>query len=640
MCGIVGWIGDSVKESSLPVTRRMLAAMARRGPDGEGEWIDDAAGVWIGHRRLAVIDLSPTGHQPMTSVSGRYVLSYNGEIYNYPALRRDLQDQGVAFRGTSDSETLLALIDRVGIEASLPQLNGMFAFALWDRETRTLWLARDRLGIKPLVYATSGNQIAFASDLSALRPLPWLDDTLDPGAVADYFRYLCVPAPASVIRGARKLPPGGLLRWQDGAIVERRWWRIEDVVANARGQSPQHDLGGAVEELQALLDDAVQGQLVSDVPLGAFLSGGIDSSLVTARMRQHAQTRTFTVGFPGSASDESEAAAATARHLDVKHETIVLAPDEAMALVDDIAHIHDEPFADASSLPTALLCRATRARVTVALAGDGGDELFGGYPRYFHGARIERMRRRLGGGGSRLAATALNAVPPAMGRAFGSLLPGGGGSEGGATRLRRLALYLAHDRKDTYRGAIAAWQEPPLCDPAWRIAETGAVDIDRYADLPWAEAMMAQDQAGYLPDDILTKADRASMAVGLEVRVPLLDHRLVEFSWRLAPALKWGDSAIAGKRILRALLARSLPPALIDRPKKGFGAPLADWLRGPLRPWAEDVLSGDAVRRDGILDPAHAAAAWARFVESGEGFQQVWTAIQWLQWREAWHDAA
>lgn len=638
MCGIVGWIGESCAPGSAEVTQRMLAAMAHRGPDGEGAWRDANAGVWIGHRRLSVLDLSQAGHQPMHSPSGRYVLSYNGEIYNHPTLRMDLAARGVAFKGTGDSETLLALIDRVGIEAALPQLNGMFAFALWDCAEQTLWLARDRLGVKPLVYATAPGQIAFASDLNGLRPLPWLNRDLDAGAVADYFRYLCAPAPSSVILGARKLAPGGLLRWRAGDISVGQWWRIDDAIATAQAEQPSDDLGTAVEELQALLSDAVHGQLISDVPLGAFLSGGIDSALVTAAMRERTMPRTFTVGFPGSAGDEADAAAATARHLGVDHRGIVLSPDDAMALVGTVSSIYDEPFADASALPTALLCRAARDHVTVALAGDGGDELFGGYPRYFHGARIERMRARLGQVGSRALAGVMTAMPASLAQVLGGLLPGGGGSEGGAVRLRRLATYFAADRADTYRDAVAAWPAPPLLDRDWRTAETGAVDIDRYAALPWAEAMMAVDQGSYLPDDILTKTDRASMAVGLEVRVPLLDHRLLEFSWRLAPQLKWGDSAIAGKRVLRALLARSLPKEFIDRPKMGFGAPLADWLRGPLRGWAADILAPDALRRDGVLDPGAVERAWVQFCATGTGFQRVWTAIQWLQWRETWRE--
>lgn len=636
MCGIAGWVGGNSDTPPEAITRRMLDAIAHRGPDGEGEWRDPATNLWFGHRRLAIIDLTPTGHQPMHSASSRFVLTYNGEIYNHPALRRTLTEQGVSFRGTSDSETLLALIDRVGVAEALPQLNGMFGFAVWDRERRELWLVRDRLGIKPLLYATAPGQIAFASELSALQPLPWLDDRLDPAAVADYFRYLCVPAPATILHGARKLPPGGLLRWRDGNAEVSRWWQVDEALRTAREQSPINDMDRALEELRPLLADAVHGQLLSDVPLGAFLSGGIDSSLVAAQMRQAAETRSFTVGFPGTANDESDAAAATARHLDIAHHTYPLAPEDAAAQVPGLAAIHDEPFADASTLPTALLCRAARDQVTVALAGDGGDELFGGYPRYFHGARVEGLRRRLGPGGSRLAAAALRSIPRPVGNALGGLLPGGGGSDGATTRLRRLALYLGHDRADTYRQAIAAWPCPPLANLDWAEADTGAIDLDRYSDLPWAEAMMAVDQAAHLPDDILTKSDRASMAVGLEVRVPLLDHRLVEFSWRLAPRLKWGDSGIVGKRILRTLLTEFLPPSLIDRPKMGFGAPLADWLRGRLRPWAEDVLTDSAIRRDGVLDPTAVTAAWQQFQATGEGFQRIWTTLQWLQWREVW----
>jgi len=637
MCGIAGWIGGTDDAMTPAIARAMLDAIAHRGPDGEGEWRDAEAAVWFGHHRLAIIDLTETGHQPMHSPSGRYVLTYNGEIYNHPALREQLAAQGQDFRGTSDSETMLALIDRIGVPAALPRLNGMFAFAVWDRQQRELWLARDRLGIKPLVYSTGTGQIAFASDLTALRPLPWLDDRLDPAAVADYFRYLCVPAPATIFRGARKLPPGGLLRWRAGKAEVSRWWDIEDVVKDARDRPPITDIAAALEELRVLVGDAVRGQMISDVPLGAFLSGGIDSALVTAHMVQSAETRSYTVGFPGARGDESDDARSTAAQLGSLHHTFPLALDDATGMVPELAAMHDEPFADASTLPTALLCRAARSQVTVALSGDGGDELFGGYPRYFHGAKVEKLRRRLGPGASRALATALAAIPKPFADALGGLLPGGGGSEGAAARLRRAALYLGHDRADTYSQAIAAWPTPPLANPDWVATETGAIDIARYADLPWAEAMMAVDQAAHLPDDILTKTDRASMAVGLEVRVPLLDHRLVEFSWRLAPALKWGDSGRAGKRILRDLLADFLPPQMIDRPKMGFGAPLADWLRNALRPWAEDVLAPCAIASDGVLDPTAVAQTWNAFLESGEGFQRIWTAIQWLQWRKAWY---
>ncbi|MCC7426605.1 MAG: asparagine synthase (glutamine-hydrolyzing) [Alphaproteobacteria bacterium] len=637
MCGIAGWAGGA----DPAIAARMLRRLAHRGPDGEGSWQDEAAGLWLGQRRLAIIDLSEAGAQPMLSASGRYAITYNGEIYNHPELRAGLAARGARFRGTSDTETLLALIEEAGLAAAVPRLNGMFAFALWDRQERRLSLVRDRVGIKPLAYCEGPDgQIAFASEITALACLPWFDATLDPAAVADYFRYLATPAPASIFRAVRKLPPGAILHWQDGRSEITRYWSVAGAIAEAAADPLPDDLPRAAEALAALLADAVRAQLISDVPIGAFLSGGIDSALVVAMMRKAGAVRSFTIGFPDPRHDESGPAEAVAAALGTAHQTIRMDETEAMRLVPALGAMFDEPFADASSLPVALLCRAARAHVTVALAGDGGDELFGGYPRYFHGARVQRLRRRLGPAGSRIAARALRAVPHGLGDRLAPLLPGGGGSAGAGARLARLADYLDAAPSDTYREAIAAWRVPPLLDPAWRAAETGAVDLAPFAGLSWAGSMMALDQAAHLPDDLLTKTDRASMAVGLEVRVPLLDHRVLGFAWRLPERLKLGGASIAGKQVLRTVLARHLPRELFERSKMGFGAPLGRWLGGPLRDWAEAVLAPARLAGDGVLDVGAVREAWARFLATGEGFQRVWTAIAWLEWRAAWSAGA
>lgn len=636
MCGIAGLVGCA----DARIGKRMLARVAQRGPDAEDAWLDTEAGIWLGHRRLSILDLSPTGAQPMHSPSGRYVISYNGEIYNHLELRPELEMKGFRFRGSSDTETLLALIEARGLDAALPLLNGMFAFGLWDRQARALYLVRDRFGIKPLVYAPLRKSIAFGSTLWALAELPQLDETIDLAAAADYFRYLTPPAPHTILRGAHKVMPGGVVVWREGKCEERRWWRLDEVIARGREQPLRADTGSLVEALDALIADATRLQRISDVPLGAFLSGGIDSANVVAGMMQSGETRTFTVSFPGSINDESAEAAAVAASLKTIHTVNALTEDEALALVPQLAQIHDEPFADASALPTLLLCRAAREHVTVALSGDGGDEVFGGYPRYFFGAQIERARRWLGHYGSAAVARMMRATPRGFADSvLARAMPGGGGTEGGAARLDRLALYLSTDPADTYRGSLAAWRDPPLLAPEAAMLDTGAVDIRRHSGLSWPEQMMALDQETHLPDDLLTKVDRAAMSVGLEVRVPLLDHRIVEWSWRVPVAQRIGRRGGAGKPLLQGVLARHLPPALTDRPKRGFGAPLDRWLRSRLRGWAKQMLNDRSLAEDGIIDPTRIRQCWQGYIDGVSGVRPVWTALAWLGWREAWREA-
>lgn len=604
MCGIVGVYDDGIGYANG------LDALRHRGPDDAGTWTGDS--VWLGHRRLSIIDLTPAGAQPMVSADGRWVLCYNGEVYNHGELRASLSQ--TAWRGTSDTESIVESIAAHGVDATLPRLNGIFAFAAWDRFERKLHLVRDRLGIKPLYVAQSGKRLAFASELRALIDLPWIDRTVDPLALEDVLRYGCVGAPRSILRGVRTAAPGSWLTWDGASLVEQRWWTVANAVGRGLADPFRGSLDEAGEATGALIDHAVRQQMVADVPLGAFLSGGIDSSAVVAAMQAQSSrpVRTFTISFAGSEHDEGQHAAAVASHLGTDHHNIVLDAATALDLVPRIADICDEPFADNSILPTWLLCRETRRSVTVALSGDGGDELFAGYPRYFWAARIARWRRRLGPA-SALAGSLVGLV---------------------GERGRRLGGYLRCRPERVYPEMIAYWRDPSSVVP--ECGRSLGSDPSRHPSLDWGRQMMACDQEAYLPDDILTKVDRASMAVSLEARVPLLDHRLVEWAWRLPPHLQMQDHGDRGKLALRSALYRRVPSALIDRPKQGFGMPIADWLRGRLRPWAEALLARDAVVKAGLLDPSGVSRAWSGFLAGRVSAQQIWCLLMIQQWWARW----
>lgn len=633
MCGIVGWLGASFQ---VEAARSMSEAVAHRGPDGAGEWREND--VWLAQRRLAVIDLSPAGRQPMVSASGRYVITYNGEVYNAPELAAELAGMGYVFRGHSDTEVMLAAFEAWGTEAAISRFNGMFAFGVWDRRERVLLLARDRLGEKPLYYAERAGEIAFASELGSLWHLPWLDKRIDRNALAGYFRYLCVPAPAAIVRGARKLEPGTLYRWRDGKGEVRSYWSVAKAAAEGLSNRLPADELAAADELDYLVRDAVKLRLRSDVPYGAFLSGGLDSSLVVALMQQEAprQVSTFTIGFSEHSHDESAHARAVSEHLGTRHLERILGPEEVIALVPEITRIHDEPFADSSSIPTSLLARFARGHVTVALSGDGGDELFGGYPRYFWAGRIQRVRRRLGPLGAAAAGRFLQALPAGLldsidwhllGRRFG-------GANGLADRVYRFGDYLRFPPAELYRSIVSAWKVPGDLQ-AGLTADALEPDTAKFGDMGWAESMMAVDQENYLPDDVLTKMDRATMAVALEGRAPLLDHRLVEWAWRVPSGLKLSDSGDSGKLLMRKVLYRYVPRQLMERPKMGFGMPIGKWLRADLRDWAEDLLSPKRLEAVG-LNPVTAQAAWRDHLAGANRLAEVWTVLMWVQWQETW----
>lgn len=666
MCGIAGiWTQGAVARSDAVAmtnvatiaeagseatftARKMAETLAHRGPDDAGAWADHDAGIAIAHRRLSIIDPSPAGHQPMPSHCGRYILSYNGEVYNHLALRAELEAVGaINWHGHSDTETLVCAIARWGLRDTLRRAVGMFAIALWDRLDRTLALARDRIGEKPLYYGWSHGRILFGSELKALRAAPGFDATVDRDVLALYLRHNCVPAPWSIYAGIYKVEPGSIVTIdaralsvppssaprsdETGAVGLRcaRYWSLDAVIAN--GVDPTMTADAAVHGLHARLRDAVSAQMVADTSLGAFLSGGIDSSTIVALMREVARrpVRTFTIGFAETAFDEAPFARAVARHLGTEHNELRVDADTVRSVIPDLPDIYDEPFADSSQLPTLLLSRLTRGSVTVALSGDGGDELFCGYNRYLVSRRVWAAAAHLPAPLRRGIGTALEAVAPATWDGIATL-PGFPNHAMLGDKVHKLARMLRTPLAphDVYRGSSEHWQDG--------IPVLGHRDLDpRHADaadLPVSpeERMMRWDTLGYLPDDILTKVDRASMAASLETRMPFLDHRIVEQAWRIPLAFKKRDHQ--GKWVLRQILHRYVPPALIERPKAGFAIPLGAWLRGPLRAWADALLASD----DALLDMPPIRRRWTQH-QSGT---HDWTASLWgvLMYR-AWASA-
>ncbi|MGH7022899.1 MAG: asparagine synthase (glutamine-hydrolyzing) [Caulobacteraceae bacterium] len=636
MCGIAGAFGYP-PDSATEAVGRMLRVLAHRGPDDEGVWREGEA--CLGQRRLSIIDVSPAGHQPMQSACGRYVITLNGEIYNYRDLRADLEaEASVSWRGHSDSEVFLETIARYGVEQALSRAKGMFAFGLWDRRTRTAWLARDRMGEKPLSYAADGDSLAFASELTALETLPDLSPELSPAALGAYFRYGYVPAPLSIRAGARKLEPGGLLVWRQGSEpVVGSYWRLEEAIEAGR-RDRFADEAEAADALDGVLRRAVSRQMISDVPLGAFLSGGIDSSLVTAVMQSLSSTpiRTFTLGFESPEFNEAEHARAVARHIGADHTEHIVTAADAQAIAPRLGGLYDEPFADSSQIPACMISQMARAHVKVCLTGDGGDEMFGGYVRYPGVARLWRAMRRTPG--RRLAGRALRAAPlAALERGMGWLGPlarryASRGALGPS--LRRAGGWLTADTREAlFEATMTVWPAP---GPQLARSDDGPVSWRPPApafdnDL---EPMLWRDAVDYLPGDILAKVDRAAMAVGLETRAPLLDADVVALAWRTPPAMKVRGSET--KSLVRKVLARYVPPALTERPKVGFTVPLSEWLTGELRPWALDLIDPALIRRQGVLDAAKLEAAW-RGLEAGDSGlgPPIWSVLMFQAWLAA-----
>lgn len=608
MCGITGFWGSDAPDAAI--VERMARTIAARGPDDAGVWCDDPAGLALGHRRLSILDLSPAGHQPMVSPCGRYVLAFNGEIYNHRDLRSELERAGGAFdwRGHSDTETLLAGLRHWGIQRMLEQVNGMFAFALWDASDRTLFLARDRMGEKPLYYGRSGDTFLFGSELKALAVHPDWQGEVNRDALALYMRHNYVPAPWSIYKGIAKLPPAHFVAITDagrGVAAPVCYWDLAQVAEQGAG-SAAAEPEALADELDALLRDAIGRRMAADVPLGAFLSGGYDSTTVAALMQAQSErpVKTFSIGFHEAGYDEAKHAKAVAAHLGTDHSELYVTPAEAMAVIPKLPTIYDEPFSDSSQIPTYLVSQLARRDVTVSLSGDGGDELFCGYNRYVLGYRVWQKLRFLPLVARRFLAAILNRAPGHTLDALQRQLPKRFQVPNLADRLPKLAEVLAHrDGQSFYRTLVSHAKNPDQLVLGATEPNTILNRPDRLPALPGLrEQMMYLDMMTYLPDDILTKVDRASMAVSLEARVPLLDHRLVEFAWRVPTSLKYRNGS--GKWLLRQVLYRYVPRELMDRPKMGFGVPIEHWLRGPLRDWAEELLAEKRLREEGYFDPA------------------------------------
>ncbi len=641
MCGIAGFWrpGAAVDEACLG---RMAAAIAHRGPDYQGVWSDESAGIGLTHRRLSILDLSPAGHQPMLSASGRYVIAFNGEIYNHLDLRAELP--GNACRGHSDTETLLMAFESWGVEATLKKSVGMFAVALWDRETRTLTLARDRLGEKPLYYGWQKGVLLFGSELKALKAHPAFVGEIDRDALTLFLRHNAIPAPYSIYKDIYKLLPGTY--WQislDAHVthggVFKTYWSAREVAERGQKTPFAGSDDEARDALESVLGQSVAGQMLADVPLGAFLSGGVDSSTIVALMqaRSDRPVKTFTIGFNEAGYNEAEHAHAVARHLGTEHTELYVKPEEARAVIPLLPGLYDEPFADSSQIPTFLVSRLARSHVTVSLSGDGGDELFGGYNRYFWAQNIWRRMGWLPQSVRAALAGVLTTLPPTAWNSafkrFDCLLPARLRYANPGDKLHKLADILAvRSPEEIYWGLVSHWAQPAQIVKDAIEPPTVLTDATRWADVPdLAHRMMYLDTVTYLPDDILTKVDRAAMGVSLETRMPLLDHRVLEFAWTLPLAMKVRNGQ--SKWLLRQVLYRHVPKELIERPKMGFGIPLDVWLRGPLRDWAETLLNPGRLEAEGFFHAAPIQQKWREHVAGQRNWSyHLWDVLMYQQW--------
>lgn len=648
MCGITGfWQAAGDGETELrALARRMAAQLKHRGPDDADEWVDEQCGLGLGFRRLAIVDLTPTGRQPMQSASGRYVIVFNGEVYNFATVRTELERRGHGFRGGSDTEVLLAAVEEWGLPRAIERFIGMFGLALWDHEERSLHLVRDRLGIKPIYYGWLGGSFLFGSELKALAAYPAFHTEIDRDALALYMRHGYVPAPYAIYQGVQKLPPGNILTLRsknDTKATPLPFWSAREVVETGLANPFTGGDPEAIAELDALLRDSVALRMIADVPLGAFLSGGIDSSTVVALMQAQSArpVKTFTIGFHESDYDEAAHAAAVAGHLGTDHTALVVTPQEARTVIPQLPTMFDEPFADSSQIPTFLVSQLARRHVTVSLSGDGGDELFGGYNRYSWGRSIWRT---IGWAPPRVRALGSRALttlsPSGWDRQFARLdplLPASLRQRTPGDKLHKLAEVLAVESPEAlYRGLVSQWKKPEDVVISASELPTAISDRARWAALPdYTRRMMFLDLVSYLPDDILTKVDRASMTVSLEARVPLIDHRVVAFaaSVPLSMIIREGQ----GKWLLRQVLHQYVPQELVERPKMGFAVPIDTWLRGPLREWAEDLLDERRLRAEGFFYPAPIRQKWQEHLSGAHNWQhQLWNVLQFQAWRECW----
>ena len=638
MCGLTGFLGRNPlehRDAVNGVLTHMAKAIESRGPDAFGAWADTEASIALAHRRLAIVDLTPAGAQPMVAAGGRYVLAFNGEIYNHLKLRAELDS--IVWRGHSDTETLLAGFEAWGVEATLQRAIGMFAFALWDRKQRVLTLGRDRLGEKPLYYGWQGQGsqavFLFGSEVSALRRHPAFAAPINRDALALYMRHNCIGGEHSIYQGIHKLLPGHLLTLAAGQTEPRvrAWWSVSEVAQRGVAQPFAGSPAQAVDALEALLTSAVGQQMVADVPLGAFLSGGVDSSTVVALMQAQSTrpVKTFSIGFDEAGYNEAEHAKAVAQHLGTDHTELYVSAQQACDVIPKLPTLYAEPFADSSQIPTYLVSQLARQHVTVSLSGDAGDELFCGYNRYQMTARLWGKLQRVPKSLRLTAAAAITAVPPARWDSMGRFLAVARLGD----KLHKGAALLGHTTvAELYHGMVSHWPESDaLVLGAHEPATVLTGSQPTLQGLNEVERMMALDMLSYLPDDILTKVDRAAMGVSLETRVPMLDHRVVEFAWSLPLDYKLRGGVT--KWALREVLYRHVPRSLIERPKMGFGVPIETWLRGPLRDWAENLLGESRLRQEGFLNPAPIRQKWTEHLSGQRNWQHhIWDVLMFQAW--------
>jgi asparagine synthase (glutamine-hydrolysing) len=643
MCGIAGYINypnNNLNVDNQTVINKMLHAIIHRGPDDTGHWISAQHNVVLGHRRLSIIDLTTAGHQPMQSSCGRYVLVFNGEIYNFVALRSELEQLGHKFSGHSDTEVVLVAVMQFGLQAAVERFNGMFAFALWDNKLQQLYLVRDRVGIKPLYYGWCKSGFLFGSELKALRAYPDFNSEIDRDVLSLYFKYNYIPAPYSIYKKIYKLLPGTILTiaagHPDAEIKPVPYWSAVQVIQQPRLHISTAE---ATQQLEQLLCDAVKLRMMADVPLGAFLSGGIDSSLVVALMQQQSSqpVKTFSIGFSEDQYNEAEYAKAVADHLHTEHTELYVSPTDAMAVIPQLPILYDEPFADVSQIPTFLVSQLARQKVTVSLSGDGGDELFGGYNRYFWGDNIWRKIKYCPLIMRKLFAILLHSIAPQQWdkvfTLFGFMLPKNMQVQLPGDKIHKLANILTATRShDLYKQLLVLTNNSDeLVQGGYASALNARLYQKLNSEQSFIEQMMFWDMNYYLPDDILTKVDRASMGVSLEARVPLLDHRVVEFAWQLPLSMKVRNNQ--GKCLLREVLYQHVPRKLLERPKMGFGVPIGTWLRGSLREWAEDLLNEQRLLCEGYLNPAPIMQKWREHLTGKRNWQyHLWGILMFQSW--------